>query len=528
LTSRFSSARLTIDGKWFSEFLKKYRDHSIFRNDLKTSEFLSTLGIRKSKGSGRENPEERFFEAFLLRSSLYRISRENPGYLEPFLIKSNWSDYADAWKIGKHATLHHPFRGKIAFLVSNRKRKELVCHPKTPNLVDKILFEPGFLSLRIPGVAVIPHHKAEVCEKILERCNSRVLQTHDLETIEKEAHANPERFLVILESLRLCIKKEAGYIIDGQGLFCDEIRKTTGFSNLEKAARVILRRDADTMMYISNVLLWLESLEKVSEPWSQPIGEGKDEADWFRFAAQDTSLNTPAIINVLREFSKFNAFLEWHPKELPGQTGYTCYATLSCHVDSLGLIGAYLQHILNPEDIFKTSLKIEKFKRHVDYLLRFIDRDSLIRVVNRKDLSLLRQRLTNSELINLNMDQGDLDQATSVQHQCFSNVFVVSKLPVKDSYFKEKILETLKSPHTWKDPQGHFYYPDFRFIMSAMMGLTFSAFDRVLAYQIQNDVDFYSRLFLPILWGIRIRKQKIDDSLLSVVPEPFDSIALRY
>jgi hypothetical protein len=63
--------------------------------------------------------------------------------------------------------------------------------------------------------------------------------------------------------------------------------------------------------------------------------------------------------------------------------------------------------------------------------------------------------------------------------------------------------------------------------MSAKMGLTFNAFDRLLAYHIQDDVDFYSKLYLPILWGIRIKEHKIDESLKSVVPEPFDSISLK-
>jgi hypothetical protein len=517
---------LYIDGKWFSNFLEKHKNRRILRDDLKNPDFLTNLGIKKPKDTAREHPEERFFEAFLLRSFLYRVCRDDDKYLEPFLIDGNWSDYAKAWKIGK---FHLPFRGKIAFLVSEGKTKKLVCHPETSSNVDKILFEPGFLSLRIPGFEVIPNYKANVCQKLIEHCGSSVIKIEDLELIKNQTNVAPERFLVILESLGLLKRSDEGYIIDGPGLFCDEIRKTVGFNDLEKAARVILRRDSEKMMYVTSVLLWLESRERYIEPWDQSIGVGKKEEDYLNFAASETSLNKLAISNVFREFSKFKAFFEYYPRELKGMAGYSCYATLSCHVDSLGFIVGYLQGTLEPEHFFKTTLKREKFRRHVEYLLRFINADSLVRIAERKDLSLLRQKLTNSEIIRLSVNLGGgHDFVTSSNNLCLSNVFVVSKLPVKDDYFKEKVLETLKGPHEWKTAQGYFYYPDFRFIMSAMLGMNFNAFDRVLAYQIQNDIDFYSKLFLPILWGIKRKSLRIDDSLLSVVPEPFDSIALRY
>ena len=531
MSSRSSVTRLIIDGKWLSKFLEKYKERPILSNDLKTPEFLSQFGIRVSKSYKREGPRSRFFEAFLLRSFLYRINRKDPRYLEPFLIDGNWSNYVDSWKISKDPVLHRPFRGKIAFLISENGKKKWVCHPETSDSVDKIWFEPGILSLRFPGTDVVPRYKANVCEKIIEHCDFKRLKSSDLETIRKETKANPEPFMVVLESLELTTKNTAEYLIGGQGLFCDEIKKTEGFFDLEKAAKVILRRDSRRIMYITSVLLWLESREHIEEPWVQPIGSGNGEKKQFSLVIRNTSMNAPAVANVLRDFSKFETFLEWYIREvLDNRMRWirNNYVTLSCHIDALSFIGAYLQHKLQLRKIFKTEFKRERFKRHVRYLLRFIDEDNLIAAVNRKDLNLIGSKFTHSELIDLNPSRKIPEAVPLDLKPCLSNIFVVSRLPVKDSYFKERVLETLKNDHIWKNPQGHFYYPDFRFIMSSKLGLTFSAFDRVLAYQIQNDIDFYSRLFLPILWGIRIQRQKIAKSLLSVVQEPFDSISLRY
>lgn len=531
MSLKSSTTRLIIDGKWFSDFLEKYKKRSILSDDLKTPEFLSQFGAKVSKSNKREDPRSRFFEAFLLRSFLYRISRKDSRYLEPFLIDGNWSNYADSWKISKHPMLHRSFRGKIAFLISENGKKKWMCHPETSDSVDKIWFEPGILSLRFVGTSIVPRYKATVCEKILERCDFKRLKSSDLETIRKETNTNPETFMAVLVSLELTTTNVAGYLIGGQGLFCDEIGKTEGFFDLEKAAKVILRRDSKRIMYITNVLLWLESQEHIEDPWVQPIGSGKSEKEQFSLVIRSTSMNAPAVVNVLRDFSKFETFLEWYPRvKLDDKMRWirNNYVALSCHIDALSFIGAYLQQGLQPKKIFKTELKKEKFKRHVEYLLRFMDENSLIAAVNEKDLNLLRRKLTNSELIDLNPSHEILEAVPLDLKPCLSNIFVVSRLTVKDRYFKERVLETLKNDHIWKNPQGHFYYPDFRFIMSSRLGLTFSAFDRVLAYQIQNDIDFYSRLFLPILWGIRIQRQKIDESLLSVVQEPFDSISLRY
>jgi hypothetical protein len=507
-----TSGRLIIPAKHFSDFLERYKGKRVARENLKRE-----TGIKRK-------PENRYFEAFLLRSFLYKVSKSDPKYLEPFLLENNWSDYAKSWTISEN--LHYPFRGKIAFIVSEKNgKKKLVCHPQRSELVEKIIFEPGFLTLRIPGVNLEPRHKAKVCQKLLQYCgSSNYISIDELKKIKKETHTNPESFLVLLRSLELLKKQGSSYLIDGPHLFCEEFRKSNGFSDLEKAARVILRKDVEKMQYITTVLLWIEARERFVEPWNEPIGIGKDEDEYLKLAIIETSLNSAAISDVLKEFSKFNAFFEYYRRELIGQIGYECYVTLSCHADSLGLVGAYLESTLDLSKIFKTSFRKEKFERHVKYLLRFIDEKSLTSAINRKDLNLIRRKLTKSEIINLNISNYSRE---IVSDQCFSNVFIISKLPVKDEYFKENVIETLRKPHIWKNRQGYFYYPDFRFIMSAKMGLTFNAFDRLLAYHIQDDVDFYSKLYLPILWGIRIKEHKIDESLKSVVPEPFDSISLK-
>lgn len=504
----------------------KYKGEKISRNDLKTLKILSNLKIGKSKAKKQEKRREsKFFEAFLLRSFLYKISKEDPNYLEPFLINGNWIDYANSWKIGEN--VHYPFRGKIAFIVNEKGQKKLVCHPENSAEVDKIIFEPGYLSLlNTPDAKIQARHKAKVCKKILQYCGSSAfINAIDLEKIKNETHINPEGFLFLLTFLGLLKKKDSNYVIDGPHLFCNEISKTYGFSDLEKAARVILRRDVERPMHITTVLLWLEARERTIEPWSESLGIGKKEREYFDLACNETSLNAVVISDILKDFSKFNAFLEHYRRELIGKTGYECYVTLSCHVDSLGLVGAYLENRFDLNDIFKTSFKKEKFERHVNYLLRFIDKKSLIDAINRKDLDFIRRKLVKSEIIDLNISNYSKNITSN---KCLSNVFIVSKLPVRDNYFKHSVIETLKTPHIWKHSEGYFYYPDFRFIMSAKMGLTFNAFDRLLAYHIQNDIDFYSKLYLPVLWGIRLREQKIDKSLLSVVPEAFDSIGLKY
>ena len=77
------------------------------------------------------------------------------------------------------------------------------------------------------------------------------------------------------------------------------------------------------------------------------------------------------------------------------------------------------------------------------------------------------------------------------------------------------------------DPQGAFYYGDFRFLAAATLGIGTSSFDRILAYLIHRKPEFADAIFFyPAVGGIKKRDVPGQD-LRRAVGQPFDTIRFR-
>lgn len=100
------------------------------------------------------------------------------------------------------------------------------------------------------------------------------------------------------------------------------------------------------------------------------------------------------------------------------------------------------------------------------------------------------------------------------------------KMKVDD--FKKLIIKTLKEDHSWKDRQGAFYYPDFRFIIGQKIGFKLKEVDDMLGYALHKDIDFRARLWFPVAFGIKRKRDRPSEQLAIVLQEPFDTITLRY
>jgi hypothetical protein len=519
-----------LDGVALTEFLDLNKERSIPKNEITDLNLLKKFGIEVTRKS-----DEKILEVFLLRSYLYRI--DETGCLRPYLIEGNWSDYAKSWKVNIDGEeVHVPFRGKIAFLCYERGGKKWICHPESSSNVEKIYVDPGELTL--PNSLGL--YKVKTCGEILRNFRFDVLTQENLEEISRNIQSSTNSFLNALVGLKLVIRRNGDYILrgidpsSGEKLFFDELENIQGDTELEKVAKLLLRRDHKLYAQISTILTWLEFLERTIEPYEFSVGVGKEDKDGFRKIVEFCSLNIKAVMNVVREFSQFGAFIEWYPRyyfnyeKLKWMREHYCF--LSCHMDSLGFLANFLKKDTFIHKVFKTNTKQEKFKRHIEYLLRFTSIKDFI-TVDRNSMTDLKQKLNKSEFMDFNPEEERLRSLENTDTNlawCPSNVFIASKVPVKVNVFKEKVIETLKSKSEFRDSQGHFFYPDFRFLIASQLGLSFKAFDDIFAYILSRDIDFRSRLWFPVAFGIKISKHKIEDSLLSVIGEPFDSIGIRY
>jgi len=104
---------------------------------------------------------------------------------------------------------------------------------------------------------------------------------------------------------------------------------------------------------------------------------------------------------------------------------------------------------------------------------------------------------------------------------------VIPNKKIKMDEFKRIVIEILQSNHPWKSSQGHFYFPDFRFILGKRLGFKLKEVDDMLGYAIYKDVDFRARLWFPVLFGIKNKRDLPSEQLMSVLSEPFDSICLN-
>lgn len=518
-----------LDGTALSEFLDLNKDRSIPKSEIADLNLLKKFRIDVTRKS-----DKKALEVFLLRSCLYQM--DETGCLRPYLIKNNWSDYAKSWKINIDGEeVHIPIRGKIAFLSYEGGSKKWICHPESSSNVEKIYVELGELTL--PDS--LGMYKLKTCKEILQNFRYDVLTQDNLIEISKNTGFPANSFLKALVALKLAVKKNSDYVLrgvdptSGERLFFDELENIQGDTELEKVAKLILRRDHMLYMQISTILTWLECQEQTIEPYEFLVGAGEKDKDRFRKIVESCSLNTKAVINVVREFSQFGAFIEWYPRYYLDyqklKWTMESYFFLSCHMDSLGFFANFLKRNKLIE-AFKTNTKREKFKRHMEYLLRFATEKDFT-TIDKTTITNLKLKLNKSEFIDFNSNEQKLKLLENVNTDlawCPSNVFIASKVPIKVNVFKEKVMDTLKKEIKFREPEGHFFYPDFRFLITSQLGMSFKAFDNVLAYVLSKDIDFRSRLWLPVAFGIKIRKHRIEDSLLSVVGEPFDSIGIRY
>jgi hypothetical protein len=134
-----------------------------------------------------------------------------------------------------------------------------------------------------------------------------------------------------------------------------------------------------------------------------------------------------------------------------------------------------------------------------------------------------------SEFIDMNIDP---QKNSSISHfdssYCSSNIFALSKVPVDRDFFESIVLQILKSPSKFKDLQGAFYYPDFRFLCASALGVSLKTTDQILAYLLSTGSDLGRRLWFFPAFGRIPRRDRPDQQLSDVILKPFDSITLNY
>jgi len=526
-----------INGPKFSEFLDKHKNRSLDRDDIASPLTLESVGVQATR---KTDPRRRILEILLLRTSLYRSEE---GKLVPFLIATNWSDYALAWTIKdprRDSTIHVPFWGRIAFLCDSPEKK-WVCHPDSGSSVQKIFVDLGRLTFRDEKGLLLPrYHKKPFLAVINAGRDIKTLTSQDIQHKFKEIELTkfkPERVLEDLVKLGFVSKADAGYHLDGEGLLLTELSKVESSNDAERLARLLLRRDLAKGYYqIATVLGWLESQEKMREPSDREVGvDGKDE-NMFKSIVEGSSVNAPAIANCVRDYSEFGGYIDWYQRDfLDEETRIwrkAVYSFLTCCMDSVGYLsgmefGSNLPSLQN-----MPAFKHSKLIRHLEYLKKHLTSMEIKEITNRLQWSRLQSKLRGSEIIDYNPDQTVLHALSKLdtrETDCPSNIFLATKVPISIQEFKNQILLVLNERHRFKTSQGAYRYPDFRFLLSSRLGLTFRAFDEILAYACTKDVNFRVRLWFFVAFGVpEGRKIEIEPALRSTIREPFDHIALRW
>ena len=521
-----------LDGPKIREYLEKYKGQPIPRGDVRNPTVLKELGVTVRN---EKDPRSKILEVFLLRTSLYKMSS---GHLIPYLIRDNWSDYAKAWRVRLgQFEIHLPFRGKVAFLCNISGVRRWVCHPESAAQVEKVFVNSGELTFSHD----LGRFKKETLDLVLTEFRKPILTEEDLKKIEEQIRnkigrrQDPCSSLDSFVGLGLAHRMNGGYQIENDSLLLNELRTVGGDTDVEKVAKLILRKDSQHYMYIVNILTWLESLEREQEPMKAVMGSGTRDEDKFGRISDSCSIN-PTVVRYVIDYSGLGMFLEWYPRDtLDSRTlrwTKEFYCFLSCCIDSLGILSSKLMGDVDTlKPFIQNKFKLLKIERHASYLLRFADKDEILADASVRNWSRLRQKLAMSEIIDFNPSESELSSIstfTDIGPPCPSNVFIISKVPVNLDEFKQKVLQTLTDELSLRDSEGTFYYPDFRFLMCSRLGLSFNAFDRILAYALSKDLSFRARLWFPVYYGVKVRKHKIDEGLLSVLQEPFDTISLMY
>jgi len=530
-----------IDASKLAEFLDDSKNKRLNRASLRADlDLLRRAGVSVSETGRKFGRKIRTLEYFLLRSHLYRPEGND---LTPNLISSYWSDYVKAWKIKIDGEeIHIPFLGKIAFLCRTNGAKKMVCHPDSAAMIDQICVDAGMLTFQKDPDHVNLMYKVKTCETILDKYRHKQLTEDFLQ------HLSNAPFGRALISIGLARREGKSFTMQGDGLLLTEMKKIREDDDLEKVGRLILRREQKKQAQISSVVVCLEYLERQKPPSKNPIGSGTryreskrtkkryESLDHYQVIEDICSIDNRVATNVLASrgdsspgFAAFGAVLDtYHKMEgRAGQDWVENFSFLSWYTDSL----AYLAHPSGKlySQLNWPNFKILKTKRHKAFLSRFV-KDESLRVVSRKDLMPLQSKCKGIEVIDMNIDAEKFPQLKNYSDAgyCFSNAFVTSKVPVDRELFESSVLDILQSPSGFKDSQGAFYYPDFRFLVASTLGLSLKGVDQILAYVISTGSDLGRRLWFFPAFGKVPRRDRPDQQLIDVVLKPFDSITLNY
>lgn len=529
-----------IDGPKLAEFLDDRKNETLSRDSLRTDlDLLRKAGVSVSKDNLKFGRKIRTLEYFLLRSHLYRSEGDN---LVPHYISSNWSDYAKAWRTRVDTKqVHTPFLGKISFLCKTKGTNKVICHPDSVAMIDKICVDTGNLTFQKDPDRVNLMYKPKTCNLILERYKQRQLTEDFLQYISNTPFGRA------LASLNLARREGASLNLVDNGLLLSEMEKIKSENELEKVARLILRREQKKQAQISSVVVCLEYLERQAHPSERPIGSGPQyqkskrtkkryqRLDHFQVIEGICSIDARVASNVLSVkgdrspgFAAFEAIID---------TYHRIGATITQGwVENLSFLSWYtdsLSHLSNQSENLGDKLnwpdfKILKTRAHKNFLSRLVKEKSLS-VDSQKDLFALQSKCKSSEFIDMNIDPKRFPKlnCTNVEY-CSSNVFVTSKVPVNRRLFESSVLKVLQSASRFKDPQGAFYYPDFRFLVASTLGLSLKSVDQFLAYVISTGSELERRLWFFPAFGRVPRRDRPDQQLVNVILKPFDSIALNY
>lgn len=529
-----------IDAPKLAEFLDRNKNKKISRNSIRTDfDLLKKAGVSILEESPKSARKIRTLEYFLLRSHLYRPEGD---YLVPDLISSSWHDYAKTWKteIDGHE-VHVPFLGKIAFLCRVNGTLRIVCHPDSASSIEKICVDAGILTFQKDPDKVNLMYKAKKCEAILHAYRQGKLTRELLQEIGNSPFGRA------LLSIGLARKEDGAFSLAGEGLLLTELKKIKEDSDLEKVARLILRNEQRKQAQISSIVVCLEFLERQRHAFESPVGSGslyweskRTKEKYQRLGHYEviegySSLDSRVTSNIFTKsggtpgFAAFGAFLDTYNKVAArlGQDWVETFAFLCWYTDPI----AYLAS--RPENSGKQlgwpAFKTSKTKRHKSFLLRFIKEDAFL-IASQKDLASLQSKSGSSEIIDMNIYPGKFLRlcGTSKVEYCPSNVFLATKVPVDRELFETSVMHILQSPSSFKDAQGAFYYPDFRFLVASTLGLSLKGVDQILAYVISTGSELGRRLWFFPSFGRVPKRDRPDQQLIDVVLRPFDSITLNY
>jgi hypothetical protein len=529
-----------IDAPRLAEFLDRNKNKKLSKNSLRTDvDLLKNAGVSILEESRKFGRKIRTLEYFLLRSHLYRPDGD---YLVPNLISSNWHDYARSWKteINGHE-MHLPFLGKIAFLCKDKGALRIVCHPDSVSSIEKIYVDTGILTFQKDPDKVNLMYKARKCEAILHAYRHKKLTEEFLQDVGNSPFGRA------LLSIGLAKREGAKFSLVGDNLLLTELKKIREDDDLEKAARLIVRNEQRRQAQISSIIVCLEFIERQKHPSESPVGSGSryweskrtkkkyERLGHYEVIEGYSSLDSRVAGNIFTKtggtpgFAAFGAFFDTYNRveARPGQDRVETFVFLSWYTDSMAYLAA------QPEILGKRlgwpDFKTLKTRRHKSFLLRFI-KDDAFRITSQDDVASIQSKSGSSEIIDMNAypEKFVKQYGASKVEYCPSNVFLTSKVPVDRELFETTVLSILQSPSRFKDAQGAFYYPDFRFLVASTLGLSLKGVDQILAYIISTGSDLGRRLWFFPAFGRVPKRDRPDQQLTDVILRPFDSITLNY